>query len=91
MEGRPESTVSNNFENDNGEMCPNRDLGTNADYGQNSASGNSSAEISRLSNELNARLSRELDEMMGSGNTQIQKAISDAISNQKYCLRFKLP
>ena len=83
MAGRPESAVSNNFENDNGEICPNRDLGTNADYGQNSTSGNSSAEINRLSGALNTRwLSRELDEMMGSVNTQIQRAISDAISNQ---------
>ena len=63
-------------------MCPNRDLGTNAEFGQNSASGNSSAEINRLSSELNSRLSRELDEMVGSVNTQIQRAISDAISNQ---------
>ena len=63
-------------------MCPNRDLGTSADYGQNSASGNSSAEINRLSGELNSRLSRELDEMMGSVDTQMQRAISDAISNQ---------
>ena len=63
-------------------MCSNRNLGVNAHYGQNSASGNSSAEIIRLSSELNSRLSRELDEMMGSVNTQIQRAISDAISNQ---------
>ena len=82
LAGRPESAVSNNVENDNGEMCSNRDLGANADYGQNSASGNSSAEINRLSSELNSRLSRELDEMMGSVNTEIQRAISDAISNQ---------
>ena len=31
---------------------------------------------------MSSRLSRELDEMMGSVNTQIQRAISDAISNQ---------
>ena len=63
-------------------MCSNRDLGAIADYGQNSTSGNSSAEINRLSSELNSRLSRELDEMMGSVNTQIQRAISDAKGNQ---------
>ena len=46
----PESVASNNnFENNNEEMCSNRDLGVHADYGQNSASGNSSAEINRLS------------------------------------------
>ena len=82
LPGRPESAASSNFENDNGEMCPNRDLGTNADYGQNSASGSSGAEINRLSSELNSRLSRELDEMMGKVNTHIQRAFSDAISNQ---------
>ena len=82
LAGRPESVVSNNFENDNEEMCSNRNLGANADYGQNSASGSSSAEFNKLSSELNSRLSRDLDEMMGSVNTQIQSSISDAISNQ---------
>ena len=82
LAGRPESVASINFQHNNEEMCSNSDLGVNADYGQNSASGNSSAEINRLSFELNSRLSRELDEMMGSVNTQIQRAISDAMSNQ---------
>ena len=82
LAGRPESAASNNFETENGEMCSNRNLGANADYVQNSSSGNSSAEINRLSSELNSTLSRALDEMMGSLNTQIQRAISDAISNQ---------
>ena len=58
------------------------DPGNNADYGRNSIGGNSSAEINRLSSELNSRLSRELDDMMCSVNSQIQRAISDAISNQ---------
>ena len=35
-----------------------------------------------MSSELNSRLSREIDEMMNSVNTQIQRAINDAISNQ---------
>ena len=56
--------------------------GTSANHGQNSTGGNSSAEINRLSSELNSRLSRELDEMMSSVNTQIQRAISDAICGQ---------
>ena len=61
-----------------------RDIGPvhNADYGQNSTGGNSSAEINKLSSELNSRLSRELDDMMCSVIFQIQRAISDAISNQ---------
>ena len=53
-----------------------------ADYGQNSASGNSSAEMNRLSSELNSSLSRELNEMMSGVNTQIQRAISDTVSSQ---------
>ena len=36
----------------------------------------------RLSSELNSRLSRELDEIKGSVNTQIQSANTDAITNQ---------
>ena len=43
---------------------------------------NSSAELNRLSSELNSRISREMDEMMNSVSVQIQRAISDAISTQ---------
>ena len=56
--------------------------GTNAEYDQNSVTGNSSAEINRLSSELNSRISREMDEMMNSVSVQIQRAISNAISTQ---------
>ena len=82
---RPESTVEDEFENiAENRHLDSRDVGpfTNADYGQNSTEGNSCAEINRLSGELNSRLSREMDEMMSSVNTQIQRAISDAISGQ---------
>ena len=79
------STSADELEN-NGEnrYSATRDIGpsNNADYGQISTGGNSSAEINKLSSELNSRLSRELDDMMCSVNSQIQKAISDAISNQ---------
>ena len=57
-------------------------LGNDANPGQNSTSANSNAEINKLSTELHSRLSREMDEMMNSGNTQNQRSISDAISNQ---------
>ena len=57
-------------------------LGNDANPGPNSTSANSNAEINKLSTELNSRLSREMDEMMNSGNTQNQRSISDAISNQ---------
>ena len=56
--------------------------GINADYGQNSVGTNSNAENNRLLSELNSRLSRELDGMMSSVNTQIQRAIIDAIHSQ---------
>ena len=82
---RPRSVSGDEFEN-NGENnyleTGSFDPGTSANHGQNSTGGNSSAEINRLSSELNSRLSRELDDMMSSVNTQIQTAISDAISGQ---------
>ena len=82
---RPGSSSADELEN-NGEnrYSAIRDTGpsSNADYGQISTGGNSSAEINKLSSELNSRLSRELDDMMCSVNSQIQKAISDAVSNQ---------
>ena len=82
---RPGSTSAHELEN-NGEnrYSATRDIGpsNNADYGRISTGGDSSAEINKLSSELNSRLSRELDDMMCSVNSQIQRAISDAISNQ---------
>ena len=82
---RPRSVSRDEFDN-NGENnyleTGSFDPGTSANHGQNSTGGNSSAEINRLSNELNSRLSRELDDMMSSVNTQIQRAINDAISGQ---------
>ena len=85
LDRRPESATSIVFENDHENTHVNSKIinpynGAVSD--QNSAIANSSAEINRLSSELNWRLSRELDEMMGSVKTQIQRAISDAISNQ---------
>ena len=82
---RPKSAVSNDFEinEENTHMNP-RGItsGISADIDHNSATANSSAEINRLSSELNSRLSREMDEMMNSVSVQIQRAMNDAISNQ---------
>ena len=82
---RPKSTTSDMFGNNeenlhlnHAEMRPDN----SANPGQNSTRVNSNAEIKRLSSELNSRLSREMDEMINSVNTQIQRAIYDAISNQ---------
>ena len=47
-----------------------------------SVTANSSAEINRMSIELNSRKSREMDEMMNSVSVQIQRAVNDAIVNQ---------
>ena len=82
---RSGSFISNESEND--EESTYRDQrvinpGTSADLDLNSVTANSSAEINRLSSELNSRISREMDEMMNSVNVQIQRAINDAISNQ---------
>ena len=56
--------------------------GNSTDRGQNSTGASSSVEFNKLSGELNLRISREIDEMMNSVSVQIQRAISDAISNQ---------
>ena len=82
---RPESAISNNFGNDDEDMYSSLRVvstGINADYGQNSVGTSSNAEINKLLSELNSRLSREVDGMMSSVNTQIHRAISDAIDSQ---------
>ena len=82
---RPESSVSNDFENEgeNAYLDPGiANFCLNTDFDRNSATVNSSADINRLSSELNSRVSGEMDEMMNSVNVRIQRAISDAISNQ---------
>ena len=79
------SFASNEYENEDGNMSRNQRICNSrikAKFDHNSATGNSSAEINRLSSELNSRISREMDEMMNSVNVQIQRAISDAISTQ---------
>ena len=82
---RPNSLFGDEFEDEDDNRYPNAENvgpGPNADLGQNSARGSSNAEINRLSSELNSRISREMDEMMNSVSVQIQRAISEAISNQ---------
>ena len=82
---RPGSLFGDEFENEDENRSPNSrndEPGPNAELGQNSVRGSSNAEINRLSSELNSRISREMDEMMNSVSVQIQRAISEAISNQ---------
>ena len=82
---RSRSFASNEFENENANVSRNQrndHSRTNTEYDQNSVTANSSAEINRLSSELNSRISREMDEMMNSVSVQIQRAINDAISTQ---------
>ena len=81
----PESAISNDLENNqkDAQIGPRViNSGFSVDFDHNSATANSSAEITRLSNELHYRISREMDEMMNSVNVRIQRAINDAISNQ---------
>ena len=81
----PESANSDMFENNEEKLYLNhREMGLDNDTnpGQNSTRANSNAEINKLSIELNSRLSREMDEMINSVNTQIQRAISYAVNNQ---------
>ena len=85
MPRRSRSFASNESENEDGNIGRNQrnvNYRTNTECDRNSVTGNSSAEINRLSSELNSRISREMDEMMNSVNIQIQRAISDAISTQ---------
>ena len=82
---RSRSFASNEFENEDGNISRNQrniNSRTDTECDRNSVTGNSSAEINRLSSELNSRISREMDEMMNSVSVQIQRAISDAISTQ---------
>ena len=82
---RPGSPFGDEFENedeDRSSIARNDELGPNAELGQNSVRGSSNAEINRLSSEINSRIPREMDEMMNSVSVQIQRAISEAISNQ---------
>ena len=82
---RSRSFASNESENEDGNKGRSRgniDSRMNAECDRNSVTGNSSAEINRLSSELNSRISREMDEMMNSVSGQIQRAISDAIITQ---------
>ena len=79
------SFASNESENEDGNIGRNQrniNSRTNTECDRNSVTGNSSAEIYRLSSELNSRNSREMDEVMNSVSVQIQRAISDAISTQ---------
>ena len=69
---RQGSSIEDEFENNaENRQLDTRDVdsSTNANFGQNSSEVNSSAEINRLSSELNSRLSRELDKKMSSVNT----------------------
>ena len=82
---RSRSFASNESEIEDGNIDRNQrniNSRTNIECDRNSVTGNSSAEINRLSSELNSRISREMDEMMNSVSVQIQRAISDAISTQ---------
>ena len=82
---RSRSFASNESENEDGNIGRNQrnfNSRTNTECDRNSVTSNSSAEINKLSSELNSRISREMDEMMNSVSTKIQRAISDAISTQ---------
>ena len=82
---KPESVISNESESGEENLHGNPKAfypGISAAFDHNSVTANSSAEINMLSSELNSRISREMDKMMNSVSVQIQRAISDAISNQ---------
>ena len=78
--GSIDSNESENDEDQRNQRVINPGIGADLDH--NSVTANSSAEINRLSSELNSRISREMDEMMNSVSIQIQRATIDAISSQ---------
>ena len=81
---RPENMNSNLFENNEENLYLNpreTGLGDNAEIRQNSTSANSSAEINRLSSELNSRISK-MNEMINGVSVQIQRANYYPISSQ---------
>ena len=81
----PESAISNDRENDQENTHVDAvviNSGNSAEFDRNSATAYSSADVNRLSSELNFRISREMDEMIHSVSIQIQRAINDAIGNQ---------
>ena len=80
--GRFASNESENEDGNIGRNPININSRTNTECDRNSVTGNSIAEKTKLSSELNSRISREMDEMMNSVSVQIQRAISDAISTQ---------
>ena len=66
---RSRSFASNESENEDGNIGRdqrNYNSRRNTECDRNSVTGNSSAEINRLSSELNSRISREMDEKMNS-------------------------
>ena len=81
MQKSESCNASDNQENLHSNARENR-LGNSTEYGKNSTDASSSAELNKLSGELNLRISREMDEMMNSVSVQIQRALKDAISNQ---------
>ena len=82
---RSENVTGDMFENNGENLYLNiveARPGISTGQDQNSARVNSNAEINKMSGELNSRLSREVYDMMNNVNIQIQRAISDTISNQ---------
>ena len=66
---RSRSFASNESENESGNVDRNQrndHSRANTEYDHNSVTANSSAEINKLSSDLNSRISREMDEMMNS-------------------------
>ena len=82
---RSRSFASNESENEDDNIARNQrniNSRTNTECDRNSVTSNSSAEINRLTSEINSRILQELGEMMNSVSVHIQRAISDAISTQ---------
>ena len=76
---RPESASCNASDNEESPHLNTREnrSGNSSDRGQIFTGASSSAQINRISGELNFRISREMDEMMNSVSVQIHRATID--------------
>ena len=82
---RPESTsfnASTNYDSNSHSTSRENEIRDFAGNGQNSREADSNSEINRLSGDLNQRITQEMNDLMCSVSSQIQRVISEAINEQ---------
>ena len=82
---RPESTSSNaskNYDSNSHSTSRENEFRGFAGNGQNSREADSNSEINRLSGDLSQKITQEMNDLMCSVSSQIQRVISEAINEQ---------